>query len=538
MSASLRTLLPSHTARSCQSLDSPPEANPLFSNRHQTEFRRASSLAVDYDDPQHHSNAKRISTPHKSLKSQASQTKTQRSPLKSVFRRLSLAGNQQRQGSLNSSDRRNPQRKGRYADEYVLKGVQAGQWVTVNLKSNQFDAYLQLIDGSTGRILAQNDDATLDDSDNAKLNFTVQAGVTYYVRVTSYATRETGKYSLFTRTPATILPNTYTVDYGYGLVNAAAAVARTAGQPTYADVADLGGFGWGLDLIKAPEAWAQGFTGQGVTVAVLDTGVDYRHVDLKDNIWTNPGEIPGNGIDDDRNGYVDDVNGWNFADGGNNDPSDLDSHGTHVSGTIAAVNNGFGVTGVAYSAKIMPVKVIGGSEDLNPTQFDINVAAGIRYAVANGAKVLNLSLGNDPGDPSMIRTRAALEYAKQQGVVAVMAAGNEKLDGAIRPIQPALFAGSHLGIAVGAVNIGKQVADFSNPAGDRPLDYVVAPGVNVRSTVPGDQYENQGWEGTSMATPHVTGVIALMLSANPTLTPDQVETILVSSASSTGISVF
>jgi subtilisin family serine protease len=456
--------------------------------------------------------------------------------VKRLLSSLPIGANQQRSGALSSSDRRNPLRRGRYADEYSLRGVNPGQWVTVHLKSKQFDTYLQLINAATGRLIAQNNQAELGNSNYSKLNFTAQAGVSYRLRVTSYASREQGKYSLATRTSKTVLPGSYNVDYGYGLVNSAAAVAGAAGTALFADVPDLGGSNWGLDLVKAPEAWAQGFTGQGVTVAVLDTGVDYNHIDLKENLWTNPGEIAGNGLDDDGNGYIDDIHGWNFTSGGSSDVSDFDSHGTHVSGTIAAVNNGFGVTGVAYGAKVMPVKVV---SDIfqNFVQFDVTLANGIRYAVQNGAKVLNMSLGTDLGEPSLTRTREALLYAKQQGAIAVIAAGNERNDGAIRPSYPALYASSNLAIAVGAVDIGKQVADFSNPAGERPLNYVVAPGVNVRSTVPVDQYASN-WSGTSMATAYVSGVIALMLSANPNLTVAQVNQLLLSTATTSGITVF
>ncbi|HYX15073.1 MAG TPA: S8 family serine peptidase, partial [Nostoc sp.] len=130
----------------------------------------------------------------------------------------------------------------------------------------------------------------------------------------------------------------YNSTNGYGLINGAAAVARGIGQNTFADVPDLGGNNWGADLVKAPEVWAQGYTGKGIVVAVIDTGVDYNHEDLKNNIWTNTKEVAGNGIDDDSNGYIDDNYGWNFSDK-NNNTLDNNGHGTHVSGTIAGENN-------------------------------------------------------------------------------------------------------------------------------------------------------------------------------------------------------
>ncbi|MBN3923082.1 S8 family serine peptidase, partial [Nostoc sp. NMS4] len=209
----------------------------------------------------------------------------------------------------------------------------------------------------------------------------------------------------------------YNSTNGYGLINGAAAVAKAIGQNTFADVPDLGGNNWGADLVKAPEVWAKGYTGKGVVVAVVDTGVDYNHEDLKNNIWTNSKEIPGNGIDDDGNGYVDDNYGWNFADNNNNTLDD-NSHGTHVSGTIAGENNNYGVTGIAYDAKIMPVKVL----DSSGSGSYSSIAKGIRYAVDNGANVINLSLG---GGSSNRTLQSAIDYASSKGVIVVMAAGND-----------------------------------------------------------------------------------------------------------------
>lgn len=310
--------------------------------------------------------------------------------------------------------------------------------------------------------------------------------------------------------------NGYDFSSGYGLINAAAAVGKAIGQSPFADVPDLGGNNWGADLVKAPEVWAKGYTGQGVVVAVLDTGVDYNHDDLKSNIWTNSNEIADNGKDDDGNGYVDDVYGWNF-DSNNNNTLDVEGHGTHVSGTIAGQNNGFGVTGIAYDAKIMPVKVLDDEGRGNRT----NIAEGIRYAVDHGANVINLSLGGSSSNDMM---QTAIEYASSKGVVVVMAAGN---DGGFQPGYPARYA-DKWGIAVGAVDKNNNMADFSNRAGTNPLTYVTAPGVDVYSTVAGNQYAS--YSGTSMATPHVAGVVALMLSANRNLTDAQVRQIVAETA--------
>ncbi|MEH1949588.1 MAG: S8 family peptidase [Nostoc sp.] len=308
----------------------------------------------------------------------------------------------------------------------------------------------------------------------------------------------------------------YSSTNGYGLINGAAAVARAIGKNTFADVPDLGGNNWGADMVKAPEVWAQGYTGKGVVVAVVDTGVDYNHEDLKNNIWTNTKEIAGNGIDDDGNGYVDDNYGWNFADQNNNTLDD-NGHGTHVSGTIAGENNNYGVTGIAYDAKIMAVKAL----DSSGSGSYSSISKGIRYAVDNGANVINLSLG---GASSNRTLESAINYASSKGVIVVMAAGN---DGDSSPDYPARYA-SKSGIAVGAVDKNNNLADFSNRSGTNPIAYVTAPGVKVYSSVPNNQYAT--YSGTSMAAPHVAGIVALMLSANSNLTDAQVRQIVTETA--------
>jgi len=308
----------------------------------------------------------------------------------------------------------------------------------------------------------------------------------------------------------------YNSTTGYGLTNAAAAVAQAAGQNTFADVPDLGGNNWGADLVKAPEVWEQGYTGKGVVVAVVDTGVDYNHEDLKNNIWTNTKEIADNSIDDDGNGYIDDYYGWNFANNNNNILDD-NGHGTHVSGTIAGENNNYGVTGIAYDAKIMPVKVLNSSGSGSSSY----VASGIYYAVDNGANVINLSIGSNYSNDIL---KLAVEYASSKGVIVVMAAGN---DGDSSPDYPARYA-NESGIAVGAVDRNNEIADFSNRSGTNEITYVTAPGVEIYSSVPGNQYAS--YSGTSMATPHVAGVVALMLSANPNLTDAQVRQIVTDTA--------
>ncbi|MBD2198954.1 MULTISPECIES: S8 family serine peptidase [Calothrix] len=311
--------------------------------------------------------------------------------------------------------------------------------------------------------------------------------------------------------------NNFSSINGYGLINAAAAVAQANGQNSFTDVPNLGGNNWGADLINVPEVWAKGYTGKGITVAVLDTGVDRNHVDLKANIWKNTQEIAGNGKDDDGNGYIDDVYGWNFA-ANNNNTLDKKGHGTHTAGIIAGVKNSFGVTGIAYDAKIMPVKVL----DDNGSGTDKAIALGIRYAVNNGANVINLSVGKYLGNAEI---KSAVQYASSKGAIVVMAAGN---DGGSAPYYPANYA-QNWGLAVGAVDRYGEIASFSNFAGSELIRYITAPGVSVYSTVPNNKYAN--WNGTSMATPHVAGVVALMLSANKNLTDAQVRKIVTATAS-------
>ncbi|WP_455200339.1 S8 family serine peptidase, partial [Kaarinaea lacus] len=253
-----------------------------------------------------------------------------------------------------------------------------------------------------------------------------------------------------------------------------------------------------------------------VLVAVLDSGIDFNHQDLQSNIWRNPNEVANNGIDDDGNGFVDDINGWDFVNNDNNPQDDL-NHGTHVSGTIAAVgNNGIGVTGVSWTAQILPVKFLNRFGQGSTA----NAIRALNYAVALGARVSNLSYGGTAFSQALYDTIAA---ANNAGHIVVAAAGNSSNNSDNFPIYPAAYNLPNI-ISVAATGANDQLANFSN-FGAVTVD-LAAPGVNTLSTVPFNNYATMN--GTSMSTPHVTGVVSLLLAKQPGLTPADVKSALLS----------
>lgn len=271
---------------------------------------------------------------------------------------------------------------------------------------------------------------------------------------------------------------------------------------------------WALPKIGAPQAWDIAHC-QGTIIAVLDTGVHLEHSDLCNTLWTNPGEIPGNGIDDDGNGKIDDVHGWHFYQNcnigvclpyENRIIQDDNGHGTHVTGVAAAeTNNAIGIAGVSWGARIMTVKVL----DQHGDGYYYDIAAGIVYAVDNGAQVINLSLGGD--EPSFV-LQEAVRYAYQRGALLVAAAGN---DGG-RVLYPAAYPEV---MAVTATNPYDQRSSFSNYG---PEVDIAAPGEAILSTwLPPYNYYYK-W-GTSMATPHVSGAAALLWSWRPDFTNVQIK---------------
>jgi subtilisin family serine protease len=269
---------------------------------------------------------------------------------------------------------------------------------------------------------------------------------------------------------------------------------------------------WGLNAIQATGGWNAG-TGTGRTVvAVIDTGVDLTHPDLARNLWRNADEIPGNGRDDDANGYVDDARGYDFA---NNDPtpSDDHGHGTHVAGIIGAVgNNGVGVSGVAWTTTLMPLKFM----DAAGNGYTSDAVRAIDYAVANGAKVINNSWGTDHSDPFLAD---AIGRARAAGVVVVSSAGNDGRNVDTTPQYPAGYARQFdNAVAVAATDSAGRLATYSNFGTQSVM--LAAPGSGVLSTTTGGGYGTKS--GTSMATPFVSGAVAVLWDANPAWTYRQV----------------
>ncbi len=293
----------------------------------------------------------------------------------------------------------------------------------------------------------------------------------------------------------------------------------------------------GYEENKLPQWLKKPPTAADVTVAVIDTGLDWYHPDIAhEKIWTNPGEVPGNGIDDDQNGYVDDIVGWNFV-RNKNKPWDYDGHGTFVTGVIAAAqNNGIGISGISSSARIMPLKAL----DAFGRGYASMAAEAINYAAEQGARVINLSLG---GRTLTKVEQLAIDHAKTRGAIVVVAAGNSGQS--VTDFSPAGLRGV---ITVTATDREDNRAGFSNWG---PLVDIAAPGVDVLSLrarrtdllalIRGVKYkrgegilgEDKSYyraSGTSFAAPIVTGTITELLAGNPRLTAEQVTRMVLHSA--------
>jgi subtilisin family serine protease len=280
--------------------------------------------------------------------------------------------------------------------------------------------------------------------------------------------------------------------------------------------------------IDAPEAWDIATDGSGIALGVIDTGVDYTHPDLASEIWINPGEIADNGFDDDGNGFIDDIRGWDFVNN-DNDPMDDHGHGTHVAGTIgAAGNNGIGVSGVNWYAKIAALKFL--NKQGSGTTSDAIKA--IQYAVMMGFKITNNSWGGGGYSQALYD---AIKAANEAGDLFVAAAGNSSTNTDLSPSYPASYNLSNI-ISVAATDHKDQKGSFSN-YGAVSVD-LGAPGVNILSTVPVgfcSLCSTTGYlslNGTSMATPHVAGAAALLWTQKPLLTHGEVKQKIMASGDS------
>ena len=291
-------------------------------------------------------------------------------------------------------------------------------------------------------------------------------------------------------------------------------------------------------IVSNPPAWNYTTGSPLVVVGIVDSGILIEHPDLQANIWVNPGEVPDDGIDNDGNGYVDDVYGWDFADAPeladtaigdyldqDNEPTDENFHGTHVAGIVGAVgNNGIGVAGVAWNVKIMPIRA--GFRTTTGQGFlqDDDAAAAIIYAADNGCHVVNMSWG-DPNYSPIIGD--ACEYAFSRGVTLVASAGNDPGPNLSYPAKLSSV------ISVGAVNRSGNIAGFSSYGMDMDL---VAPGELVLSTYKSEPVEELYFEqsGTSMSSPYVAGAAALLLSLHPGLPPSEVRARLLTATDDRG----
>ncbi|MEO1524536.1 MAG: S8 family serine peptidase [Planctomycetota bacterium] len=402
--------------------------------------------------------------------------------------------------------------------------VESRSDVAVRLDRLNRDADIYVLDGDGNLLGSSTNISRLSES----LSGTLAAGE-YYIAIAavsfsniSYRVSLSVEADTLTPTPSEPTPttpaDTSPTDPGATTPSPTSPAPDSASNPSnvqpLADVAYYGGNSdWNVNAVEAPEAWAAGYTGQGVTVAVIDTGVDLDHPDLVNNLYVNPGEIAGNGIDDDGNGYVDDVSGYDFV-SGDARPDDGNGHGTHVAGTVAAARDGRGATGIAPDAKILPVRVLNDSG----SGSDSSVAAGIRYAADIGAEIINLSLGGGYSS----RILSAIEYATSLGSLVVAAAGNES---ASQPSYPARHSANSTSVlSVGAHDSRGNIAGFSNDVGSSRGVQIDAPGVGIYSTTLGGRYASLS--GTSMASPHVAGIAALTLSANPDLTSSELRQLL------------
>ena len=278
---------------------------------------------------------------------------------------------------------------------------------------------------------------------------------------------------------------------------------------------------------QADEAWASGNVGStSVVVGIIDEGIDYTHPDLAANIWTNPGEVAANGVDDDANGYIDDIHGWDFF---NNDNSIFDGsgddHGTHVAGTIGGVGgNGQGVAGVAWNVTMISAKFLGPSGgSLADAVEALDYLTNLKTKYGVNLVATNNSWGGGGFSQSL---QDAINRAANAGILFIAAAGNDGSNNDSTARYPSNYNNV---IAVAAIDSSGNLASFSN-YGATDVD-LGAPGVGIYSTLPGGTYGS--YSGTSMATPHVTGAAALYAAAHPGASANTIRAALLSSAQAT-----
>jgi serine protease len=325
-----------------------------------------------------------------------------------------------------------------------------------------------------------------------------------------------------------ILQRTYLLEFSdYASVNTIIDALKASGNVVYAERVPLDktcltpndpsyGSQWHLATINAASAWNYFSTGSTIKIAIVDNAIDRTHQDLSGNLWVNPGEIASNNIDDDNDGYIDDINGYDVADLDNNPnpPNNTFDHGTHCAGISSAKsNNGVGIASIGYSCKLMCVKATGNAA--SPSSVT-NGYDGVVYAVSAGADVISMSWG---GTGTSTTAQNIITWASNQGVVLVAAAGNNNSNTIFYP------AGYTECIAVAATNSNDTKASFSNYG--TWVD-ISAPGNNIYSTLPSNGYGNMS--GTSMACPLVAGLAGLMLSLNPLMTPTNVRNCIVNNA--------
>lgn len=374
----------------------------------------------------------------------------------------------------------------------------------------QGEVIVKLKDGRTGGIRVLSEDAALQKCRESLLRLQDRYGVQDKGQVFQHL-REAMRYHVL-KTPGNVMAACAELnadpDVEYAQPNYIYHICRAPNDPKFPDE-------YAHQLIQMEDAWDISTGSRDVVVAVLDTGVDVNHPDLKDNIWVNHGEIPNNHIDDDENGYVDDVHGWNFeSDNDQLTPTetydDIVGHGTWVSGVIAGVgNNGAGVCGVNWQCSIMALRM---SIDVTSAE----VAEGLDYATANGADILNMSFGADEfgpgGDPIV---HEAIDNAFEKGVLLVSSAGNSNTD---RVSYPAAYYNV---MAVSATDGEDAKTEYSMFG---PWVDIAAPGTDIVTTALKGEYLYTA--GTSFSSPYVAAVGALVLAHRPGLTNVELRAIL------------